>query len=104
MRDRRSQPRLDAKSIWKGGYKWPQKNSLTLYLKIKVCIWHGASFCYRLSTQFGFSAHLLLIIYRKFFRIVEKGKEKRIIVGVFVIGLIIMLGFAIATVLDIAAF
>ena len=47
---------------------------------------------------------LMLIIYRKFFRIVEKGKEKRTIVGVFVIGLIIMLGFAIATALDIAAF
>ena len=52
----------------------------------------------------GWFSLLMLIIYRKFFRIVEKGKEKRIIVGVFVIGLIIMLGFAIATVLDIAAF
>ena len=59
---------------------------------------------YGLLLMAGWFFVLMLIMYRKFFRIVEKGKEKRIIVGVFVIGLIIMLGFAIATALDIAAF
>ena len=59
---------------------------------------------YGLLLMTGWFFVLMLTIYRKFFRIVEKGKEKRIIAGVFVIGLIIMLGFAIATVLDIVAF
>ena len=47
----------------------------------------------------GWSTVIMLIIYKKIFRIAETNEEKQITKGVLAIGLIIMFSFSISTIL-----